>query len=60
MPFFIVFDAGVMAARVGADAWLKTPGAKQTLADLQTPTAWYAGRARVTLTGANRIWGLWQ
>ena len=58
MPFFIVFDAGVMAVRVGADDWLKTP-AMQTLADAKTPTAWYAGRGRVTLSGANRIWGPW-
>ena len=61
MPFFIVFDAGVLAARVGADAWLKAPGANQVIADPNTTSvAWYAGRARVTLTGGNRVWGPWQ
>jgi serine/threonine protein kinase len=58
-PFFIVFDPGVLAGRIGDD-WVKAPGAVKVMGDLtKTPMAWYAGRARIALTGGNKVWGPW-
>ena len=36
MPFFCVFDAGVIAGRVGADGWVKAPAASKDFADPKT------------------------
>ncbi len=59
-PFFLVFDAGVRAVRKGADGWLKPPGVVTQFADPQKDiTTWFAGRSRVALTGANKLWGPW-
>jgi eukaryotic-like serine/threonine-protein kinase len=60
MPFYVVFDSAVMAGQMGDKEWLKTPGAKATIAEpLKDTTAWYAGRSRLALTGGNRLWGPW-
>ena len=62
MPFYIVFDAAVIAVRNGKDDWLKTPSAIRRLLPTRdgSTTTWYAGRARITLTGGTNVWGPWE
>ena len=61
MAFFIVFDPTVIAVRNAKNEWLKAP-----VGDYNAPpdpkwakTTWYAGRAKITITGGSRVWGPW-
>jgi serine/threonine protein kinase len=62
MPFFIVMDTSVTGVRNDKDEWAKAPVAKNAReaanADWKT-TTWYAGRAKLKLTGASAVWGPW-
>ncbi|HVS38389.1 MAG TPA: protein kinase, partial [Gemmataceae bacterium] len=62
MAFFIVFDSAVAAVRNGKDEWLKTPiGDVNGQADPKwAKTTWYAGPAKMTITGGSRVWGPWE
>jgi serine/threonine protein kinase len=52
LPFFLVFDPAVKAVRGDRDEWAKLPAVR----DWQT-TTWFAGKARLAVTGGTRIWG---
>src|SRR5262249_26691911 len=62
MPFYIVFDAAVIAVRNGKDEWLKTPlGSQADPPDAKwTKTTWFDGRYRITIPGGTRVWGRWE
>ncbi len=53
LTFFIVFNAGVRAVQTDKGAWARTPDVN---GDWKT-TTWYAGPARLKVTGSNRLWG---
>src|SRR5262249_25317311 len=54
MPFFLVFTPAVRAVQTTPSEWAKTPDAKKS----PTPaTTWFAGPARLKVTGGNSIWG---
>jgi serine/threonine protein kinase len=62
VPLFIVFDAGLVALRDGSGQWHKTPTAlhPDTPIDKKwATTTWFAGAARLTITGGSRVWGPW-
>ncbi len=61
MAFFIVFDPTVIAVRNAKNEWLKVPvGGNNAPSDPKwAKTTWYAGRAKITITGGSRIWGPW-
>jgi hypothetical protein len=52
LSFFLVFDPAVKAVRGDRDEWAKLPAVR----DWQT-TTWFAGNARLAVTGGTRIWG---
>ncbi len=61
MPFFIVMDTSVTAVRNGKDEWAKVPAHSGNVIDPKwATTTWFAGRAKLTLTGGTRVWGPWQ
>ena len=61
IPFFVVMDTSVTAVRNEKDEWAKTPAHSGNGIDPKwASTTWYAGRAKLTLTGGTRVWGPWQ
>ncbi|MDB5311763.1 MAG: pknB 12 [Gemmataceae bacterium] len=61
MPFFIVMDTSVTAVRNGKDEWAKTPAHSGNEIDPKwATTTWFAGRAKLKLTGGTKAWGPWQ
>ncbi len=61
MAFYIVFDPAVIAVRNAKGELLKTPfGDSKAPPDPKwAKTTWYAGRAKLTITGGSKIWGPW-
>ncbi len=61
LAFFIVFDPAVNAVVDGAGAWAKAPLVlKQGPAEKKwETTTWFAGGARLKITGGSRLWGPW-
>ena len=64
--FYIVFDKNVRAVTDGKGQWDEVPArvpgnAPPTfqVAHAWPDTSWFAGRAKLTLTGGTRIWGQW-
>jgi hypothetical protein len=61
MPFFLVMDTSVTAVRNDKDEWTKTPAhSGNTIDSKWETTTWYAGRAKLTLTGGSKVWGPWE
>jgi serine/threonine protein kinase len=61
MPFFIVMDTSVTAVCNDKDEWTKTPVHSGNMVDPKwETTTWYAGRAKLTLTGGSKVWGPWE
>jgi hypothetical protein len=62
VPFFAVLDTSVTAVQNGDGEWAKLPLTKDAKADGEAwrTTTWYAGRAKMKMTGASRLWGPWQ
>ncbi len=61
VPFFVVMDTSVTAVRNAKDEWAKTPAHSGNAIDPKwATTTWYAGRAKLTLTGGTRVWGPWE
>jgi serine/threonine protein kinase len=58
MNLFIVFDPHVTAVRNAAEEWAKTPLEGPADKKWHT-TTWYAGAAKLTISGGNRVWGPW-
>jgi serine/threonine protein kinase len=54
MPFFLVFTPAVRAVLTNTGEWAKTPAAKK---DQCPTTTWFAGPARLKVTGGTSIWG---
>jgi serine/threonine protein kinase len=52
MSFFLVFDPAVKVVTNDRGEWARTPVTR----DWPT-TTWFAGPARLAITGANRLWG---
>jgi len=60
VPFFIVMDTTVTAVRNAKDEWAKTPTHSGNEIDPKWgTTTWYAGRAKLKLTGGTKVWGPW-
>jgi hypothetical protein len=59
MHFFVVFDTTVSAVRNQKDEWFKTPTVSPANDARWASTTWYAGRAKLTLTGGSKVWGPW-
>ncbi|HEV3439559.1 MAG TPA: protein kinase [Gemmata sp.] len=61
MPFFVVMDTTVTAVRNDKDEWAKTPAHSTNVIDPKwATTTWYAGRAKMKMTGGTKVWGPWQ
>ena len=61
VPFFIVMDTSVTAVRNDKDEWAKTPAHSGNEIDPKwATTTWFAGRAKLKLTGGSKVWGPWQ
>jgi hypothetical protein len=61
MPLFIVMDTTVTAVRNDKDEWAKTPAHSGNEIDPKwATTTWYAGRAKLKLTGGSKVWGPWE
>ncbi len=54
VPFYLVFDRTVTGVMNERGEVARTPAAKPW-----PITSWFAGRAKLTITGGNRIWGPW-
>jgi serine/threonine protein kinase len=52
MSFFLVFDPAVKVVINDKGQWARTPVERNWAA-----TSWFAGRSRLALNGANRLWG---
>jgi serine/threonine protein kinase len=66
MHFYMIFDKNVRAVTNGKGEWDEAPARVPAGAtpDFQVShnwpdTSWFAGRAKLTLTGGTRIWGQW-
>jgi serine/threonine protein kinase len=61
MPLFVVLDTSVSAVQNGKGEWARTPvNAAATPRDESWGTVtWYAGRAKLKMTGTSKIWGPW-
>jgi eukaryotic-like serine/threonine-protein kinase len=55
LAFFMVFGPSVAAVANDKGDWAKTPATK----DWKT-TTWFAGGARLAVSGGTRIWGPWE
>jgi serine/threonine protein kinase len=63
MPFFVVMDTSVMGVQNGAGEWVKLPVNKDAGAaggEAWKATTWYAGRAKLKITGGSKVWGPWE
>ena len=63
MPLFVVMDTSVTGVRNEKDEWSKLPVTKDAGAPEGAgwgTTTWFAGRAKMKLTGASKLWGPWE
>ncbi len=60
-PLFIVMDTTVTAVRNDKDEWAKSPAHSGNGLDPKwATTTWYAGRAKMKITGGSKVWGPWE
>ena len=59
MPFFVVFDTSVTAVSNRQGEWSKLPTTKDLGDPKWSTTTWFAGRAKLKMTGGSKVWGPW-
>ena len=63
MPFFVVMDTSVTAVQNEKGEWSKLPVNKNATVPAEEAwktTTWYAGRAKLKMTGGSKVWGPWE